>query len=214
MSNRSVYFFSTLIGSSFISIFMLASFSFAGADDNAKLKALENAVTSPAASGMVKKPRTRAIVFDNEPQTGGGVATPATEPTQEPGKQATAPEMNCNALPTDVATTAVDFAIQFKVASAVIAPASEPILGQIAKILALAPNKCILVEGHTDTTGNADKNLKLSRDRADSVVQFMVEKTGMGRNRFVPVGKGSSDLLKNVSPTDPAHRRVVFKIVG
>lgn len=211
MSNRPVYFLSTLVFSGFISISMLVSLSFAGADDNAKLKALENAVTSPAASDIVKKPRTRAIVFDNEPQAG---AAPAASASQESARQAVASEMNCSALPADVAATAVDFAIQFKVASAMIAPASEQILGQIAKILALSPNKCILVEGHTDTSGNTDKNLKLSHDRAESVVRFMVEKTGMGRNRFVPVGKGSSDLLKNVAPTDPAHRRVVFKIVS
>lgn len=210
MSNRPVYFVSVLVFSGFISI-SGASLSFAGVDDNAKLKALENAMTSPAASDIVKKPRTRAIVFDSEPQAG---AAPAASVPQESAKQTVAAEMNCSALSADVAAIAVDFAIQFKVASAVIAPASEHILGQIAKILALSPNKCILVEGHTDTSGNADKNLKLSHDRAESVVRFMVEKTGMERNRFVPIGKGSSDLLKNIAPTDPAHRRVVFKVAG
>lgn len=206
MSNRPVSFFSTVIlVSGVISISMLATVAFGADDDDAKLKALEQAVTAPAATdNLVKKPKTRAIVFDNEPQ-----AAAAPVPAIQDGSV-----QNCSGLSADVPSTAVDFPIQFKVGSAVVAPASVKVLGEIAKIIALAPNKCVLVEGHTDSTGNADRNMSLSRDRADSVVRFMVEKTGMDRIRFVPIGKGSTDPLKNLAPTDPTNRRVVFKVVN
>jgi len=175
-----------------------------GAGDEAKLKELERAMNAPVEGSIAKKPRTRAIVFDAEPAQ-------AAAPTSEP-KAASAAD--CGSLPPDVKATAVDFAIQFKVGSAEIAPASEDVLRQISKILTLSPDRCVLVEGHTDASGNADKNIALSRERAGSVAKFIVEKAGMDRNRLVPIGKGSSDPLKNLDPRDPKNRRVVFKVVG
>ena len=78
----------------------------------------------------------------------------------------------------------------------------------------MAPDKCILIEGHSDATGNADSNLSLSKDRASSVVKFIVDKAGMDTNRLTAVGKGQSEPLKNLDPRDPKNRRVVFKVVG
>lgn len=202
MNKRTGFVLSTLVAG-LLSLSAFSSVAF-GAGDEAKLKELERAMNAPAEGGVVKKPRTRAIVFDNEPAQ---AAAPASEPTA-------ASVADCGALPPDVKATAVDFAIQFKVGSAEVAPASEEILRQIAKILALSPNRCVLVEGHTDASGNADKNMSLSRERAGSVVKFIVEKAGMDRNRFVPIGKGPSDPLKNLDPRDSKNRRVVFKVVG
>jgi outer membrane protein OmpA-like peptidoglycan-associated protein len=88
------------------------------------------------------------------------------------------------------------------------------LLRQIAKILAISPDHCVIVEGHTDVSGNADRNMTLSRHRADAVVEFMVEKMGLEHRRLVPIGKGSTDTLKNLAPQDPKNRRVVFKVVG
>jgi outer membrane protein OmpA-like peptidoglycan-associated protein len=113
-----------------------------------------------------------------------------------------------------VKANAVDFAIQFQVGSARVSPASEATLGSIAKILAMAPDRCVLVEGHTDATGNFDKNMALSRDRAGSVVNYIAEKAGIERNRLVPQGKGSTDPAPGLDPRDPKNRRVVFKVVA
>ncbi len=167
------------------------------ADDASKLKELEKAMLAqPAGVEMVKKPRTRAIVFDAKPE--------AAEPT--------APAA-CDRLPADVKSTAVDFTIEFKLGSAQIAPSSEKILHEIAKILALSKS-CVIIEGHTDATGNADKNQLLSRERADAVVNYITEKDGLEKARLVPVGKGSSEPLQNLDPRNPHNRRVVFKVVN
>jgi outer membrane protein OmpA-like peptidoglycan-associated protein len=170
--------------------------------DEAKFKALEKAMSTPTSTG--KKPhQSRAIVFDNEPLApGDGVDS-------KPVNIA-----DCAALPPDVNSVAVDFVVQFKVGSADIAPSSQPLLRQIAKILAISPDHCVIVEGHTDVSGNADRNMTLSRHRADAVVEFMVEKMGLEHRRLVPIGKGSTDTLKNLAPQDPKNRRVVFKVVG
>ena len=190
------------------------------ADDDAKSKLdeLKRAMTAPHESAAEiggtdsrKKVRTRAIVFDNEPQAAAAPATPAAElaKTAKP-----AAKTDCGSLPADVKASAVDFAIQFKVGSAEINSASEMTLTEIAKILSLSPERCVLVEGHTDATGSADKNLALSRERANSVVKYITDKAGMDRSRIIPSGKGSSDPVKNLDPRDPKNRRVVFKVVA
>jgi outer membrane protein OmpA-like peptidoglycan-associated protein len=189
---------------------LMAALLFAGAgsqlafasDDAAKLKELEKAMSAPEEGGK-KKYRTRAIVFDNDQQA----AAPADAPKAAGGG-------DCSAVTPDSKAIPVDFAIQFKLGSAEVAPASEPTLREIAKILSLNPERCVLVEGHTDAIGNAERNMELSRDRAGSVVKFIVEKAGIDRSRLVPIGKGSSDPMKNLNPRDPKNRRVVFKVVG
>lgn len=202
MNKRTGFVISTLVAG-LLSLSAVPSVAF-GAGDEAKLKELERAMNAPAEGGSVKK-RTRAIVFDNESQSQASPS--ANEPR-------VASAGDCSSVSPDVKATAVDFAIQFKVGSAEVAPSSEGVLRQIAKILALSPDRCVLVEGHTDASGNADRNMSLSRERAGSVVRFIVEKTGVDRNRLVPIGKGSSDPLQNLDQRDPKNRRVVFKVVG
>lgn len=172
------------------------------ADDAEKLKELENAMTAPASAvEITKKPRTRAIVFDTKPDE--AEAAPATS----------ASVGDCSAVPPDAKLTVVDFTIQFKLGSAEIAPESEKILHEISKILALS-NKCVVVEGHTDATGSVERNNVLSKERADSVINYISGKAGLDKKRLIPVGKGSSEPLKNLDPRNPHNRRVVFKVVG
>ena len=204
---------STTLLSALFAALLLAALGSAPAraddDASAKLKELERAMSEPKEEPAIGahggKKRTRAIVFDNAPEE---AATP------EPAKALAKPAArDCAALPPETKAKAVDFAIQFKVGSADLTPAAEATLGDISKILALSPDRCVLVEGHTDASGNADKNLALSRDRANSVVRFIAEKGGVDRKRLVPSGKGSNDPLSNLDPRDPKNRRVVFKVV-
>ena len=172
--------------------------------DQDKLRLLEEAMNAPAAAAMEKpKPRTRAIVFDNDPQE----SKPAPVDVVMAAK-------DCASVPPTVNSVAVDFAIQFAAGSSSISPVSRKTLDEISKILALSPNRCVIVEGHTDISGNYDKNVALSRDRANSVVEYITNKQGMDRQRFVPVGKGPDEPLPNLSPADHKNRRVVFKVVA
>lgn len=199
--SKSVFFMTFLL-------MCVSSISMATSDED-KLKELEKAMIQPATStsSTLKKPRTRAIVFDAAPTTTDTAAGAISQTN-------VASQPDCSALPHNVSLTAVDFPIQFKVASAEVAPSSEAILIQISKILSLSPKRCVLVEGHTDVSGSYAGNVALSQERANSVVKFITVKAGMDMNRFVPLGKGSSELLKNIDPRSPLHRRVVFKVVG
>lgn len=173
--------------------------------EQAKLKELQRALTAPKEEA--EEFSAKAIVFDKDDS--GNVRAQAVPAQQQQGTTT-----DCSLVPTDVRSTAVDFQIQFKVGSAELSPVSENTVLQIAKILALTPERCVFVEGHTDATGRPDANLRLSRERADSVVRFITDKAGVLRNRLITIGKGSTEPLQNIAPTDPKNRRVVFKVVN
>jgi outer membrane protein OmpA-like peptidoglycan-associated protein len=178
-------------------------------DQESKLKSLENAMKgdAPAAAAAPKKThRTRSIVFEAD---GDSAAAPAAAAAAPAGRIS-----DCKAIPPGAKVTPVDFAIQFKSGRAEIAPGSEDTLRQIGKILSLSPDRCIVVEGHTDSAGSLDQNMALSKDRSVSVVKFIVEKAGLDASRLVPVGKGPTEPLSNLDPRDAKNRRVVFKVVG
>jgi outer membrane protein OmpA-like peptidoglycan-associated protein len=177
--------------------------AFAAGDDLSKLKELERAMATPSepTEQPKKRVRTRAIVMDSENQAAEAPAQIGT------------PSRDCQALSPDVKSVAVDFAIQFELGSAKVSGTSVPVLNEIAKILALSPNRCVLVEGHTDAIGDFNKNMALSSARADSVVSYVVETKGLERKNLVAVGKGSTEPLKDLNPRDAKNRRVVFKVV-
>jgi len=77
-------------------------------------------------------------------------------------------------------------------------------INQVADVLIKYPETTIRVEGHTDATGAADYNQKLSERRAQTVKNALV-KRGVAANRVDAVGYGKS---RPVSSSDAANRRV------
>jgi outer membrane protein OmpA-like peptidoglycan-associated protein len=62
-------------------------------------------------------------------------------------------------------------------------------LVEVVDLLQSEPDKNIRIEGHTDSTGEADTNLKISEARANSVFEALVS-LGVDRNRFTVAGMG------------------------
>ena len=79
--------------------------------------------------------------------------------------------------------------IQFKSGSATLTKNSYGTLNDIATLMLKIPSANLEVQGHTDNTGSEQKNLKLSQDRAQSVVDFLVKK-GVPESRLRAVGYG------------------------
>lgn len=69
------------------------------------------------------------------------------------------------------------------------------------------------IEGHTDSRGNPDANIELSRRRAQAVADFLVEQ-GVDRTRLEVVGKGSATPLPGRRATDPINRRVEAELIS
>lgn len=150
-------------------------------EDAEKLQMLEKS--------MQPKRKTRAIVYDTDQNK-----------NEESGSDKQAANVgDCTKISADANGTKIDFAIQFKMGRSDIATSSEYTLQEIAKVLKLNPDRCIFVEGHTDAVGNVSANMALSKERAESVVNFIVGKNGMDKNRFIATGKGSTEPLKNLA---------------
>lgn len=79
--------------------------------------------------------------------------------------------------------------IQFDVNKATIKKKSYPILNKIVKVFVDNPTWKAEVQGHTDSTGRYDYNIKLSDDRANSVRNYLVEH-GVEPERLTAKGYG------------------------
>lgn len=82
------------------------------------------------------------------------------------------------------------YGIHFEHDKATIMPESKPQLDEIAKFLKDEPEMKVWVVGHTDGTGSLDYNLKLSAERAASVVKALTGDYGIAGDRLDPHGVG------------------------
>jgi outer membrane protein OmpA-like peptidoglycan-associated protein len=82
----------------------------------------------------------------------------------------------------------------FDLAKASLRPESHIELNKLVDFMVKNPSLKIEIAGHTDTRGDAKANLILSQDRANSVVQYLIEK-GINASRLVAKGYGESKPL-------------------
>ncbi|VAW94941.1 hypothetical protein MNBD_GAMMA23-1879 [hydrothermal vent metagenome] len=67
-----------------------------------------------------------------------------------------------------------------------------------ANYLIANPNTILLINGHSDTQGNANYNLFLSKERAKKAAQFLIE-YGAPENQIKITGMGDSQPLNDVN---------------
>jgi OmpA-OmpF porin, OOP family len=96
----------------------------------------------------------------------------------------------------------------------ILLPESTPELEKIFDFLLKNPNKIIELQGHTDNQGDFDLNLKLSKDRAETIKKYLVEK-GIAKNRIKTKGFGSTmPIASNAQEiTRSKNRRVELTIL-
>ncbi len=104
--------------------------------------------------------------------------------------------------------------VHFQNDSAAILPDSEAILQEIAAALVAHPElKRIEIQGHTDNTGTAPHNLRLSQERAESVRKALTD-LGVDNGRLTAVGHGQDrPLMPNSSDASRAKNRRVQLMV-
>lgn len=104
-------------------------------------------------------------------------------------------------------------AIRFKRASAKLSPAGKHILDKVAKFAKSCPEARIEIEGHTDSEGAPERNLRLSQARADAAVSWLVE-AGVDAGRVRAKGHGAKrPAMPNDSAENRAlNRRIEFSI--
>ena len=98
--------------------------------------------------------------------------------------------------------------ILFDVNSHTIKKSSYKQLDEIGKALKIIMSRhqdfLFVIEGHTDSIGNADYNKTLSKQRAQAVRGFLVSKYGLDKKRIRSVGYGET---KPVESNDNKHGR-------
>lgn len=82
------------------------------------------------------------------------------------------------------------YGIYFDTGKSVLKPESQPSLEEISKLLKADANLKLYVVGHTDNTGVFDANMKLSMDRATSVVNALVSQFAVNAVRLKACGNG------------------------
>jgi outer membrane protein OmpA-like peptidoglycan-associated protein len=143
--------------------------------------------------------RTRGIVLDSF----ASKYTPKPAPVAKTAASAT-PKV------TKSRRKSFSLPIEFAVNSASIMPKFRSKLTSVGKGIKQAGIK-VVVEGHTDVSGNDHSNLRLSRMRANAVRRYLVDNCDIDPGKLVAVGKGSSELLYPQNPTSSRNRRVQFR---
>jgi len=119
---------------------------------------------------------------------------------------------NADAFADGLKTTghiAVD-GILFETGKADLKPESSAPIAEVAKLLKANPSLKLFVVGHTDNVGGVDANLKLSADRAQSVVAALVKTHGIDAARLKSFGAGPyAPVASNDSEDGRAKNRRV-----
>ncbi|MDR0565837.1 MAG: OmpA family protein [Prevotellaceae bacterium] len=104
--------------------------------------------------------------------------------------------------------------IQFAKGRATLLPESYKHLEPLYQLMELQPHIRIKISGHTDNTGKKAVNLKISKERARSVANFLTDK-GISPNRLEIEGCGQTQpITTNATEAGRAlNRRVEFKVI-
>lgn len=203
-------------------------------DKAPSVEELQRKLTGGEGTEGKRKLKTRAIVFGDaapapapaaqEPAPAAAPQPATTYTAPAPAAAAAAPAAQAAVRPASAAVpaqqtmqvgeNAIAFPINFRVNSAEVMPESIPFIESIAGLLQKDPSIRLLIEGHTDISGNAARNTVLSRERAFSVMNYLIDHYRIDPMRLVPVGKGFSEPLGGMEPTNPKNRRVQFRIIG
>lgn len=105
--------------------------------------------------------------------------------------------------------------IFFDYAKATLRKESKNELMRLKRILDESPNLKIEIGGHTDNRGADDYNNRLSKNRARSVVNYLVE-NGIDRSRITYKGYGKSQPVATNDTEEgrQENRRVEFKVIS
>jgi OOP family OmpA-OmpF porin len=143
---------------------------------------------------------------------GDGINDEEDKCPDEPG---TAENQGCPVVKKEIAEK-IDYTaknILFTLGSDHLFESSHAGLNDLAVLLLAHPEWHLTIEGHTDNSGTAQKNLTLSQKRADAVKTWLVRK-GVDQGRLTAIGYGQVQPIAENSTAKgkTANRRVELKV--
>jgi OOP family OmpA-OmpF porin len=104
--------------------------------------------------------------------------------------------------------------IKFPVNKSEIPSESFPLLKKVQKAIRSFPSPSVVIEGHTDSTGSAERNKELSEKRAMTVKDYLLSNDVVGSEKVVALGYGAEKpLASNKSPAGRAINRRIDIII-
>ncbi|MCM1117689.1 MAG: OmpA family protein, partial [Pseudoflavonifractor sp.] len=108
-----------------------------------------------------------------------------------------------NRAPQVITNTQTDYSsvrfVFFKLASSVVTPDQMPNVEMIADYMKNHPSSKVVIKGYASQDGNLDFNIKLAKNRAESVKKLLVKKYGIPESRITAEGEGIGHMFKEES---------------
>lgn len=104
-------------------------------------------------------------------------------------------------------------AAEFEQGKADLSDEAKFVLHDLGKLMKQYPELKLRIEGHTSAEGDAIVNQKLSMDRAQAAVTFLVEHEGVENSRLQAAGFGSSKPKNTADPMAAENRRTEFEVI-
>lgn len=108
----------------------------------------------------------------------------------------------------------VNIQISFDFDSAALRADQKPKLATLCQVMQKVEVDVFRIVGHTDASGSADYNERLSLLRAEEVKRFLVSDCGIVETRLEAVGVGEAFPLDKDDPRGDANRRVEFQALS
>jgi outer membrane protein OmpA-like peptidoglycan-associated protein len=194
------------------------------------VEAVRVAPAAPVALAPAPKtPSTSAPTLD---LAAPGGAAPAAPGASTPGLELAAPAMPGAAAPDQVAAIPagvapetvshwilpeeqqVNLRVNFAFDSAAIAEPEKPKLRELCAVIEAAGVEHFRIIGHTDATGDARYNQRLSVQRAEEVKQFFIDDCGIAAGRLEAIGVGMQFPFNESDPRGGENRRVEFQAIS
>jgi outer membrane protein OmpA-like peptidoglycan-associated protein len=146
-------------------------------------------------------------------KTRGLVIAPATPVEPLPGVTEVAPvaEVAYDLVPKD---EQVNINISFDFDSAALREDQKPKLVALCGAMTTADVQMFRILGHTDSSGAADYNERLSKLRAEEVKRYLVSDCGIPADRMEAVGVGKRFPFDPADPRADVNRRVEFQALS
>jgi OOP family OmpA-OmpF porin len=104
--------------------------------------------------------------------------------------------------------------LAFATGSGEVAAGAEEVMAELAAYLAANPNRRVALVGHTDAQGSLSANVALSKERAEAVVERLVEAHGASPDQLQAEGMGwLAPRATNLTPEGRAANRRVEAVV-
>ena len=108
----------------------------------------------------------------------------------------------------------VFYGIYFDTDKSVLKSESTPTLAEMAKWLKANATAKVFIVGHTDMQGPAERNQKLSRDRAAAVINALTKDHGINTDRLAAEGVGPfAPVASNTGEAGRAKNRRVEMVL-